>query len=69
MLGLSTAGAGAIVGLAIGIGLSVYVAIIDARKRRAEIRTRPQYRGSLVVVPAILAGVGALVGAGIARVL
>ena len=67
MLGLGGGGAGAIVGLLIGIGLSVYVAVIDMRKRVAGVRVRVQYRGSLVVVPAILAGFGALVGMGLTR--
>jgi hypothetical protein len=57
---------GAIVGLLIGIGLSVYVARLDAQKRAAGLRVRAQYKGSLVIVPLILAGLGALVGAGIA---
>ena len=57
------------VGLVIGVALSLYVAIVDARKRAAQIRVRAQYRGSLVVVPGILAGLGALVGAGIAHVI
>jgi ABC-type antimicrobial peptide transport system permease subunit len=69
MLGFGATGAGAIVGLVIGIGLSVYVAVVDMRKRAAGIRVRAQYQGSLVVVPAILAGVGALVGMGLARAL
>lgn len=67
MLGFGGSGAGAIVGLVIGIGLSVYVAVVDMRKRAAGIRVRAQYRGSLVVVPALLAGLGALVGMGLAR--
>ena len=67
MLGFGATGAGAIVGLLIGIGLSVYVAVIDMRKRAAGVRTRAQYQGSLVVVPALLAGLGALVAMGLAR--
>ena len=67
MLGFADSAAGAIVGLVIGIGLSIYVALLDLRKRDAGIRTRAEYRGSLVLVPALLAGVGALVGAGIAH--
>lgn len=58
---------GAIVGLLIGVALSIYVGKLDYRKRQEGVRTRAQYRGSLVVVPALLAGVGALVGAGIAH--
>jgi hypothetical protein len=69
MLAFGAGGVGAIVGLLIGVSLSVYVAILDARKRTAEIRVRASYRGSLVMVPAILAGLGALVGLGIAHVL
>ena len=64
---MSASGVGAIVGLVVGISLSVYVAIVDLRKREAGIRTRATYRGSLVLVPAILAGVGAFVGGGIAH--
>jgi ABC-type antimicrobial peptide transport system permease subunit len=58
---------GALVGVVIGIALSVYVAFLDMRKRSEGTRARAQYRGSLVMVPAILAGLGALVGIGIAR--
>ncbi len=58
---------GAIVGLLAGLALSIYVARLDMRKRQAGLRTQAQYRGSLVIVPAILAGVGAAVGAGIAH--
>ena len=57
---------GAILGLLIGIGLSIYVARVDAQKRATGLRVRAQYRGSLVIVPVILAGLGALIGAGIA---
>ena len=64
---MNTTGIGAIVGLLVGAGLSIYVARLDLRKRRAGVRTRAEYRGSLVLVPAMLAGVGALVGAGIAH--
>ncbi len=67
MLGFGASGAGAIVGLVIGLGLSVYVAVVDTRKRAAGVRVRAQYRGSLVVVPALLAGIGALVATGLAR--
>ena len=67
MLALGASGAGAIVGLVIGVCLSVYVALLDARKRTAHVRTQARYRGSLVLVPTILAGLGALVGSGIAR--
>ena len=69
MLGMGAGGVGAIVGLVVGIALSVYVAIVDLRKRDAGIRTRAEYRGSLVLVPLILAGIGTAVGLGIARVL
>ena len=69
MVGFGAVGVGAMVGLLIGVALSLYVAILDARKRTAEIRVRAQYRGSLVAVPGILAGLGALIGAGIAHVL
>ena len=68
MLGMGAGGVGAIIGLVVGIALSVYVAIVDLRKRDAGIRTRAEYRGSLVLVPLILAGIGTAVGLGIARV-
>jgi len=68
MVGFGAAGSGAIVGLVMGVALSLYVAVVDARKRAAHIRVRAQYRGSLVMVPGILAGLGALIGAGIAHV-
>jgi hypothetical protein len=67
MLGTGAGVVGALVGLAVGVALSVYVAILDVRKRSEGLRSRAQYRGSLVVVPGILAGLGALVGIGIAR--
>ena len=68
MIGLTAVGAGALVGLLIGIGLSVYVALLDARKRAEGVRARAQYRGSLFVVPALLAGVGALLATGVTRI-
>jgi hypothetical protein len=64
---MSAVGAGALVGLLIGVAFSVYVAIVDARKRAEGVRSRASYRGSLVVVPALLAGVGALLAAGVAH--
>lgn len=67
MLGLAATGTGALVGLGIGIVLSVYVAVLDLRKRDAGIRSRAEYRGSLVLVPALLAALGAFAGAGIAH--
>jgi len=67
MLGMSAVGAGALVGLLIGVVLSVYVAHLDARKRAEGVRARAQYRGSLVVVPTLLAGLGALLAAGVTR--
>jgi len=67
MVGLSAVGAGALVGLVIGIGLSVYVGLLDARKRAEGRRTRAQYRGSLVVVPTLLAVMGGLVAAGVTK--
>lgn len=53
---------GAIFGLLVGIGMAVYVGMLDYRKRREGVRTKVQYRGSLVVVPALCAGLGALAG-------
>ena len=67
MLGIAASAAGAIAGLVIGVGLSVYVAILDMRKRDAGIRSRAQYRGSLVLAPLLLAGLGGLVAVGIAH--
>jgi hypothetical protein len=67
MVAMSAAGAGALVGLLIGVCLSVYVAVVDARKRSGGVRSRASYRGSLVVVPALLAGIGALLAAGVAH--
>ena len=59
---MSGAVIGAVVGLLIGVGLSLYVARLDYRKREAGIRTRAQYRLSLFGVPVILAVVGGLIG-------
>jgi hypothetical protein len=67
MPGITAAGAGALVGLLIGVCLSVYAAVVDARKRADGLRSRAHYRGSLVVVPALLAGLGALVAGGVAH--
>jgi len=53
---------GAIVGLFVGVALSIYVAGLDQRKRDAGIRTRAEYRLSLFGVPVILAVVGGLIG-------
>ncbi|HYL52265.1 MAG TPA: hypothetical protein VEZ15_09870 [Acidimicrobiia bacterium] len=58
---------GAVIGLLVGVALSVYVARLDLQKRQAGLRVQAQYRVSLVVVPAILAGLGAAIGAGIAH--
>ena len=57
---------GAMIGLLIGIALSYYVGRLDLQKRQAGVRVQAQYRGSLFVVPALLAGVGAAVGSAIA---
>jgi len=67
MVGLSAVGAGALVGLLIGIGLSLYVALLDARKRAGGLRSRARYRGSLVVVPGLLAVMGGLLAAGVTK--
>jgi len=68
MLGMGAGGVGAIVGLVVGISLSIYVAVVDLRKRDAGVRVRAEYKGSLVLVPLILAAIGTAVGIGIARV-
>jgi len=57
---------GAIVGLLIGAGLSIYVARLDYQKRQDGVRTRANYRGSLFVVPAIFAVIGGIVGGALA---
>ena len=67
MLAMSAVGAGALVGLLIGVALSVYVGRLDARKRAEGLRARAQYRGSRVVVPTLLAGFGALLAAGFTK--
>ena len=59
---------GAVFGLLAGMGLSVYVARLDLQKQRAGVRTRAEYRGSLLVTPAILAGLGAIVGVAVAAI-
>jgi NhaP-type Na+/H+ or K+/H+ antiporter len=58
---------GAIIGLLVGVTLSLYVARLDMQKRRDGVRVQAQYRLSLLVVPAMLAGLGAALGAGIAH--
>jgi ABC-type antimicrobial peptide transport system permease subunit len=60
------AAAGAIVGLLIGLGLSFYVARLDHQKRQQGLRARANYRGSLFVVPAILAVIGGILGGALA---
>ena len=62
-----SAAVGAIAGLVVGIALSVYVGRLDARRRAAGERVRAEYRSSLVIVPLLLGGIGALVGALITR--
>jgi hypothetical protein len=59
--------AGALIGLVIGLALSLFVGVNDARKRQDGLRSRAQYRGSLVLVPVILAGIGAVLGAGLSK--
>ncbi len=59
---------GAVIGLLVGLALSFYVARLDLRKRQAGLRVQAQYRLSLILVPAILAGLGAALGTGIAHV-
>jgi len=64
-LAVSTPAVGAIAGFAAGVALSIHVALLDARKRAAGLRVRARYRASLVVTPALLAGIGALAGLGV----
>jgi len=63
MLAANGAPIGAFVGFVIGVGLSIYVALLDYRKREAGVRTRAEYRLSLIGVPILLAIVGAGIGA------
>jgi hypothetical protein len=67
MLAVNGGLAGALLGLVIGIALSAYVAMLDYRKRQEGVRTRAEYRLSLLVVPLILAAVGGAIGAAIAH--
>jgi hypothetical protein len=67
MLGFAAGAVGAIAGAAIGIALSLYVALLDLRKREAGIRSRAEYRGSLVLAPVLLALIGWFVTAGFAH--
>ncbi len=67
MLAMNGGVTGAFLGLVVGIALSVYVALVDLRKRESGVRTRAQYRLSLFGVPVILALVGGLIGAAIAH--
>ena len=67
MLAMNGAPVGALIGFLIGVGLSIYVALLDYRKREAGLRTRAEYRLSLFAVPVILAAVGAGLGALIAH--
>ena len=53
---------GAVVGLLIGLGLSIYVARLDLRKRETGVRSHAEYRLSLFGVPVILAIVGGVLG-------
>jgi hypothetical protein len=62
VLAISAPAVGAVIGLLIGIGLSVYVFRLDRQKQASGARSRTEYRGSLVVVPLLLAGIGALGG-------
>jgi hypothetical protein len=55
------------VGIVIGVAMSIYVAALDYRKRQSGVRTRAEYRLSLLGVPLILALVGAGIGALIAH--
>ncbi|MGQ0825457.1 MAG: hypothetical protein ACT4OX_10605 [Actinomycetota bacterium] len=65
---MSAAGVGAVVGLLVGVTASISVGMRDLRKRQAGLRVQAEYRGSLFVTPALLAGAGALVGLGVANI-
>ena len=58
---------GAVFGLLLGVAMSIYVAVLDARRRSSGERTEAEYRLSLVGVPVFLALVGALLGSLIAQ--
>lgn len=47
--------------------MSIYVGMLDYRKRRRGVRNRAEYRLSLFGVPLILAAIGAGVGAVVAH--
>jgi ABC-type antimicrobial peptide transport system permease subunit len=62
VLALSGAASGALLGLVIGVGLSIYVARLDLQKREEGVRTKAEYRLSLFGVPVLLAAVGGVIG-------
>jgi ABC-type antimicrobial peptide transport system permease subunit len=67
MLAVNGTAVGAFLGFVVGVALSIYVALLDLRKREAGVRTRAEYHLSLFAVPVLLALVGAGVGALIAH--
>jgi hypothetical protein len=69
VLAVAAPAVGAVVGFVVGVALSVYVARLDLNKRQAGTRTRAEYRGSLFLAPALLAGSGALVALGVSKIL
>ena len=62
MLAVAAPFVGALVGFVLGVVASVYVGLLDLRKRQSGLRTRAEYRGSLFLAPLLLAGLGALAG-------
>jgi hypothetical protein len=68
VLAIAAPAVGALVGLVIGCALSVYVFRLDRHKQLSGVRSRAEYRGSLVVTPLLLAGIGALLALAIAAI-
>jgi hypothetical protein len=65
---MSAALIGAIVGFVLGVLASISVFRTDRRKYREGIRSRAEYRLSLVVTPLLLAAVGALIAGALAAI-
>ena len=65
MLAVNGGLTGALLGLLIGIALSVVCRPARLRQAASGVRTRAEYRLSLFVVPVILAVIGGAIGAAI----